>query len=505
LATKRCPQCRAPTADSFPPAETLGANTLLVRLLREAFNERYKEREESVAEVRASWKRKFAVYFSHELIFPYQTLLLNLHEPRYALMHKRLLASKPADGKHRFAVLPRQQTAEGSVGVLCELTTETERHRGVGAFHVVTTQRFTVENCWQEDGTHGLHYARVAILEDVDESTVAVAVDTLVQQSVERIHNAIQVYNSVCPFPLSFHSRFGSVPASPHQLSFWLFQSLAVDTAAVSVDRGMVSNMLESRSLLWRLGVGEELMQQLVSRVLAEHDMMQQPPPQPVMSVQQQHQQQRVRLQPHAPADSRPGGGRQREVRAAIERVEAEREMHAVRRSPSYPSFPSSPASPAQFDQFYAPQPPSLELSPPQQPQLPHSPQQQPQQSPARPPHRQRYRGHQQHNNHNRRYPRPFVYQQQQQQQSPPLQARPPMPPAHYAAISHEQQQVQSFSQLRPSMPSMPFGAGNEHQASYEANETWQMWQLSGQSNEQRGRTGQAGQSTPPVRPYSLF
>ena len=119
LAAKRCPQCRAPTADHFPPAETLGTNTLLVRLLREAFGERYKEREDSVAEVRASWKRKFAIYFSHELIFPYQTLLLNLHgEPRYQLMHKRLNASTPADGKRRFAILPRQQTAEGSVGVV---------------------------------------------------------------------------------------------------------------------------------------------------------------------------------------------------------------------------------------------------------------------------------------------------------------------------------------------------------------------------------------------------
>ena len=97
---------------------------------------------------------------------------------------------------------------------LCELIAETERNRGVGAFHVVTTQRFIVESVWQEDGTHGLHYARVVILEDVDESTVAVAVDTLVQQSVERIHSAIQLYNSVCPFPLSFHSRFGSVPSS---------------------------------------------------------------------------------------------------------------------------------------------------------------------------------------------------------------------------------------------------------------------------------------------------
>ena len=176
------------------------------------------------------------------------------------------------------------------MGVLCELITETERnqHRGAGAFHVVTTQRFTVENCWQEDGTHGLHYARVHILEDVDEASVAGAVDTLVQQSVERIHSSIQIYNSVCPFPLSFHSRFGSVPASPHQLSFWLFQSLAVDTAAVQVDRGMTASLLESRSLLWRLGVGEELMQQLVSRALADHDRAQPPPPLPDMNPHQQ-------------------------------------------------------------------------------------------------------------------------------------------------------------------------------------------------------------------------
>ena len=488
LAAKRCPQCRAP-ADSLPPIETLGTNTLLVRLLREAWGERYTEREESVAEVRASWKRKFPVYFSHELIFPYQTLLLNLHEPRYQLMHKRLSASKPADGKRRFAILPRQQTAEGSVGVLCELITETERHRGVGAFHVVTTQRFTVESAWQEDGTHGLHYARVHVLEDVDESTVAVAVDTLVQQSVERIHSAIQVYNSVCPFPLSFHSRFGSVPSSPHQLSFWLFQSLAVDTAAVSTERGMIANMLESRSLLWRLGVGEELMQQLVNRALLEHD------------TAQHHRSQLLGLRQHAP-DVRNADGRMREGRPVTvteEEKEAERQMNAIARwNASRDLFPASPVppSPASPDLLSALQPPSLELSPPQ---LPQSPQQHSQQQPsARHPHRQRHRAHQQHNNHGRRYPRPFVYQQQQQ--SPPLQTRPPMPPASFgvAAYHHHQQQQQqqqqtsSFLQRSPMLQPVPFGAMSAQQATF------------GQSGGEQQR-GWTGQHSPPVRPYSLF
>ena len=45
----------------------------------------------------------------------------------------------------------------------------------------------------------------------------------------------------------------------------------------------MVGSMLESRSLLWRLGVGESLMEQLVSRALAEHDFVQPCIPQPDM------------------------------------------------------------------------------------------------------------------------------------------------------------------------------------------------------------------------------
>ena len=501
LSAKRCPQCRASTADNFPPAESLGANTLLVRLLREAWGETYKQREVSVAEVRASWKRKFPIYFSHELIFPYQTLLLNLHEPRYQLMHQRLSASRPADSKRCFAILPRQQTSEGSVGVLCELITETERNRGVGAFTVVTTQRFTVESCWQEDGTHGLHYARVQILNDVDESTVAVAVDTLVQQSVERIHSAIQVYNSICPFPLSFHSRFGSVPSSPHQLSFWLFQSLAVDTAAVSIERGMIASMIESRSLLWRLGVGEELLQQLVSRSLAEHDMIHPSLPQPDVSTQQ-----RVRQQPRAPTDLRVTGRRQRggRVLTVAETEQASLEVGPLARH----LFPSSPVSP---EQVFVANPPSFELSPPQ---LPQSPQQHPQHSPARHTQRQRYRGHQQHNNHGRRYPRPFVYQQQQQQQqqqlqqqSPPLQARPHMPPAHFAALSHDQQHEQAFAQLRPAMPAVQFGAANVQQANitqYMPSETWRMWQLSGEQAEQNARMAHSGHAAPMLGPYSF-
>ena len=507
LATKRCPQCRAPTADTFPSAETLGANTLLVRLLREAWGERYKEREDSVAEVRAGWKRKFPVYLSHELLFPYQTVLLNLHEPRYdQVMLKRLSSAKPADGKRRFAILPRNATSEGSVGVLCELVAETERHRGVGAFHVVTTQRFTVESLWQEDGTHGLHYARVHVLEDADESTVAGPVDALVQQSVERIHSAIQLYNSVCPFPLTFHSRFGSVPVSPHQLSFWLFQSLAVDTAAVSVERGLVSSMLESRSLLWRLGVGEELMQQLVSRALAEHDMLQQSVPQPDISLQQLQRQQYTMQQPHAAVDVRGVGARVRAGQIYAERGEAEREMLAFRRIAAAQSFPLSPASPGEVS--LSPQPPILELSPQLAPQ---SPQLQPQQPVARHPQRQHYRGHQQHNRGNRRYPRPFVYGQQQQ--SPPLQGRPNMSPAHFPALSHEQQHFEQAYAASQGTAQRQFGGGYTQQLGYgrhgaeEPSEAWSVWQspVGSQQSEQRGRAGQGGQQSAVQRQYSLF
>ena len=493
LAAKRCPQCRAP-ADSLPPVETLGANTLLVRLLREAWGEKYKERDDSLAEVRAGYKRKFPVYFSHELTFPYQTLLLNLHEARYQLMHKRLSASKPADGKRRFAILPRQQTAEGSVGVLCELSTETERHQGAGVFHVVTTQRFTVESVWQEDGTHGLHYARVHVLEDVDE-----AADVAVRQCVERIHQSIQLYNSVCPFPMSFHGRFGTVPTQPHQLSFWLFQSLAVDTAAVSVERGRTASLLESRSLLWRLGLGEELMQQLVSRALAEHDMLQSAQPQADLYSQQRS---RPQLQPHAPS-FHPASYRAASTRLAESRLgteEAERQMNALARwTAPQPQISAAPSSPEQL-----PVPPAVSMSPPL---LPESPQQVPLQPTARQQQRQRYRIRQQQNNTNRRYPRPFAYQQQQQQQQ-----------QHHHHHHHQYQQQQS----PPLQSTLPMPAADTSRSVYQANfgqfalpprmdeaqqrDMWRMWQPGQQSGagEQHGRTGQSAPHSP-FRPYTLF
>ena len=257
LSAKRCPACRTPS-DPRLAIEQLQSNTLLINLLKLAWPQRYARREQSVREVRDSWKHKFAVYYSHELVFPDQSLLVNMTEPRYKVMLHRL-AQGSSPHSRSFALLPHQQPSAGGVGVICEVLGECLSDSG--AVQVMARHRFVIASAWVEDGTHGLHYVRVELVDDIDESSSEHSAQ--VTAAVSRLHSLIAAYSDVSP--VSFYSKHGSIPASPLALSFWIFQALAVDSALGGVDQWLANEVLSSRSLLWRLDVGEDLLRDAIA------------------------------------------------------------------------------------------------------------------------------------------------------------------------------------------------------------------------------------------------
>ena len=258
LSAKRCPSCRAPTSPSLA-YEWVQPNHLLVNLLKQAFPSRYRRREATVLPIKEGWKRKFPIFFQSDLLFPYQSVLLNLHEPRYQLMLQRLQQIPSRAGPRAFALIASGPMAvEGAVGIICEVVGECLSESG--AVQVNAKGRCQVQSLWVEEGT-GLAYCRVDFLEDVDEEE-----GTQVSDAVARILSLISSHDSLSS--VSFHSKFGSIPSSPHHLSFWIFQALALD--AGNVDPRMAAEVMSSRSLLWRLNVGEDLLHESI------HSLMQQ-------------------------------------------------------------------------------------------------------------------------------------------------------------------------------------------------------------------------------------
>ena len=260
LSSKRCPSCRAPSDPSLV-FEHAHPNALLINLLKAAFPRRYARREALVRPIRDAWANKLAVYSSAEILFPYQSLLLNMHEARYALLMQRL--QRVSSGPRCFALVGSGGAAsEGSVGVVCEVLGDCVSDSG--AVQVNAKGRCLVQSLWVEEGTHGLAYARVEMIDDVDEASTSSpsAYQAQVADAVQRIHGLIHSHDSLSP--QSFHVLFGTVPSSPHELSFWIFQALAVDAGVVSVDPWLAAEVMTSRSLLWRLNVGEDLLHESI-------------------------------------------------------------------------------------------------------------------------------------------------------------------------------------------------------------------------------------------------
>ena len=266
LSAKRCPSCRSP-ADAGLSYEHLLPNTLLINILKAAFPSRYARREEMVRSIREGWKLKQAIYYTSELIFPYQSVLLNTHERRYQLLMQRLQQRRT--GPRTFALLSSSTAvpAQGAVGVLCEVVGDCVSDSG--AVQVNARSRCQVQSLWVEEGTHGLAFARVEPIEDVDESEPSSSSSSYAQQvadAVARIHQLIATHDALSP--LSFHSKFGTVPPAPHQLSFWIFQALAVD--AGGGHHWLAAGVMTSRSLLWRLNVGEDLLNESCTALLQQ-------------------------------------------------------------------------------------------------------------------------------------------------------------------------------------------------------------------------------------------
>ena len=187
--SSRCPYCRTVL---YYFAGEMAINQTLNNVLLKHFPEECRARaaEESTVPQTApdsTGQRRVLPLFVMTSVFPGQRQSLNIFEPRYRLLVRRVMM-----GSRRLGMIPHG----GSDGVPLRLGTEVEivecEAQPDGRFHieVVGLQRFTVEEDWEQDGYRvaSVSYVRDEPPEDCNVTSALVeGTERLVQQIVDNL------------------------------------------------------------------------------------------------------------------------------------------------------------------------------------------------------------------------------------------------------------------------------------------------------------------------------
>jgi Lon protease-like protein len=161
---KKCPTCRSPC---HIEASTHPACVILSTLIQRSFPEAYEQRMRDCLAEKKSWADKIPLFFTPTPMYPFQPLSLHLFEPRYRLMITRVLS-----GNRRFGVVATSRVKDGDVGTVFEVLECEFLADGRALCECVGRERFEIGSWWVEDGTQGLHYAKMRPLVDLPEEAV---------------------------------------------------------------------------------------------------------------------------------------------------------------------------------------------------------------------------------------------------------------------------------------------------------------------------------------------
>jgi hypothetical protein len=265
---KKCPSCRATINQSINLLDAPQC-ILLARIIQSAFPLVYEKRQVINQTIKQSWKCRFPVCFIDTVLFPHQNMLVHLYEPRYKIMCERLINQSNSQPIKRFALFSTrsQSSLDDAVGVLVEASDITRSSNDTYLVYITAVERCTIAECWEEPETHALYQA--------DDDALSQSDDELIQSHMSAIRSSIQCFDSLsesCGSGRSFQREFGSVPTDPCSLSFWLFSCLLNDRSArgdssVENDNLLVPEVLSSRSILWRLQRGFDMLNEAVQQL----------------------------------------------------------------------------------------------------------------------------------------------------------------------------------------------------------------------------------------------
>ncbi|CAG9462004.1 unnamed protein product [Pedinophyceae sp. YPF-701] len=219
-----CPLCRT----VMHAGRELPVTCTLAAALKSSFPEEYEERrrEEQVhAAAAGDGDEAVLPLFVMSLMLPYGTMSLNIFEPRYRLLVRRVM-----EGNRRLGMACVTRSHE-LVPIVCEAEITSCSPQPDGRFHIELrgTRRGEVLEAWETDG---YRVARVKFLRDEaagDNAAIAREVDEMSQHWMEKLRESAASGGSGCPYTAAMAARVstmlrraGERPTDPESLSFFI-------------------------------------------------------------------------------------------------------------------------------------------------------------------------------------------------------------------------------------------------------------------------------------------
>ncbi|CAD7703384.1 unnamed protein product [Ostreobium quekettii] len=218
--SNKCPFCRT----VLHLSQELVVSVTLKTIVQKSFPEEYAERLQETADLNAASSSGSAILplFVLTTLMPGEKMALNIFEPRYRLMVRRVMA-----GSRRFGMVRRSNDPDGmeKVACECEITECEPLPDGRYYLEVVGRRRIQVQELWEQDG---YRVGKVAQMHDetptdprrVAELSTEIKASTsnflLLLRSVLSKHGP---HNSV----LALLGRISEEPmaSDPEMISFW--------------------------------------------------------------------------------------------------------------------------------------------------------------------------------------------------------------------------------------------------------------------------------------------
>ncbi|KAL2636396.1 hypothetical protein R1flu_007875 [Riccia fluitans] len=152
----KCPMCRTVL---FVSPKTYPVSVTLNNLIQRSFPEEYKERKAEMDAVSLAGEEILPL-FVMDIVLPSQRMALNIFEPRYRLMVRRVM-----EGNHRMGMVGVDETTGRLATVGCEVEICECQPLPDGRFHIEVEgrRRFCINKTWDQDG---YRVAQVQWIED---------------------------------------------------------------------------------------------------------------------------------------------------------------------------------------------------------------------------------------------------------------------------------------------------------------------------------------------------
>jgi len=213
---KQCPLCRAACSIGAEDAKDASVNNVIKQMCIDLLPEKYQERLLEAEEVKMLWPKEYPIFFYNSVVFPGSSISLHLFEHRYKTMMHRIMN---INASRTFAyVCSFSNSIAGEVAVLAEVEECEFLHDGRVLLEAKIKSRHIITDAYIEDGSEGLHYAR---LRDLQDEPVAEENKSEFQQLLQQGRALVSDMRDL-GFLSQLQSVHGDEPRSPESFSLWL-------------------------------------------------------------------------------------------------------------------------------------------------------------------------------------------------------------------------------------------------------------------------------------------